>query len=302
MRFRSNRVRIIGSTRCHAALLVTLTVAMAGCGAGNEEQTRQSEDPDDQVREAVEKVSASTPEPAPGHLGRIVRNHQGDGEVLTYSAFILDDCGLCPRDPDTDWGSDFSSSFLGEGKSCSYAPSMLVDGDYRTGWVEGHDGNGIGVDVVVPRLLDPTKPVRIWAGYGKSPELFAANGRPKRLQVAVLRLRAAKPDAHDATGCSTSKYVEPVVVARHEVDLRDFNGYQALSLPEYRLEHYLEYPMEWLLMDGTEMMLYRERVDAGEEAPFEREPTEYAYLLRLTLLDVYTGARYTDTVISEVSW
>jgi len=94
--------------------------------------------------------------------------------------------------------------------------------------------------------------------------------------------------------------VEPVVVAGHEVALRDFSGYQALPVPELQLEHYLEYPMEWLLMDGTEKMLYQERVDAGEVVPFEREPTEYAYLLRLTLLEVYPGTRYADTVITEI--
>lgn len=199
-----------------------------------------------------------------------------------------------------DWRSDFSNSFLGEGEVCTYEPSMLVDGNQLTGWAEGDEGDGIGVDVVVPQLLDLTKPVQVWAGYGKSPGLFVANGRPKRVRVAVMRLRTAEPDPHDATGCSTSKYVEPLVAASHEVDLRDFNGYQALAVPDFQIEHYLEYPMEWLLMDGMERMLYRERVDAGEAAPFEREPTAYAYLLKLTLLEVYPGYRYADTVITEI--
>ena len=144
--------------------------------------------------------------------------------------FVSDDCGLCRRDPDMDWRSDFSNGFCGEGESCSYAPSMLVEGDHLTGWAEGEVGDGVGVDVVVPQLLDLTQPIRIWAGYGKSPELFAANGKPKRAQVTVLRLRAAEPDPHDATGGSNSAYVEPVVVAGHEVALRDFNGFQSPSL------------------------------------------------------------------------
>lgn len=263
----------VRSTRWHAALLVALTVAVAACGAGNEGQTRRFGQPDEQAGEAA---------------------------ALEYSSFILDDCGICPRDPYVDWRSDFSNSFLGQGEACTYAPSMLVDGDQLTGWAEGDDGDGIGVDVVVPQLLDLTKPIRIWAGYGKSPELFAANGRPKRVQVDVLRLRAAEPDPHDATGCSTSTYVEPVVAASREVDLRDFNGYQELPVPEFQIEHYLEYPMEWLLMDGTDRMIHQERVDAGEAVPFEREPTEFGYLLRLTLLDVYPGSRYADTVITEI--
>lgn len=47
-------------------------------------------------------------------------------------------------------------------------------------------------------------------------------------------------------------------------------------------------------------MLYQQRVDAGEAAPFEREPTEYAHLLRLALLKVYPGTRYADTAITEM--
>ena len=255
---------------------------------------------EEQVRSSGEGEAGSAPIPGTGYLGRVVRNHQGDGTVLTHSAFNLDYCGICPRDPNMDWRSDFSNSFLGEGESCSYAPSRLVDGDPQTGWSEGDEGDGVGAEVVVPGLLDLTKPLRIWAGYGKSPELFAANGRPKRVRVTVLRLRAAEPDSHDATGCSDSEYVEPVAVAEHEVALLDFNGYQALPVPDFQVEHYLEYPREWLMMDGHERMMHQERVDAGQAVPFRREATEYAYLLRLTLLEVYPGIRYEDTVISEI--
>ena len=238
-------------------------------------------------------------------------------------AFNFGDCGICPRDPVEDWGSDFSNGFLGEGESCTYAPSRLVDGDPQTGWAEGGVGVGIGAEVAVPALLDTvryyapddeggvrwttadpldlSKPVRIWAGYGKSPELFAANARPKRVRVTVLRLRLQPdPDTHDATGCSFSTYVEPVAVAEHEVAVREVNGYQPLPVPEFEVEHYHEYPMEWLRMDGTERALYRQRVDAGEAAPYQPEPWEYTYMLKLTLLDVYPGTRHEDTVISEI--
>lgn len=58
--------------------------------------------------------------------------------------------------------------------------------------------------------------------------------------------------------------------------------------------------MEWLLMDGDERMFYQERVEAGDAVPYEQEPTQYSYLLRLTLLEVYPGTRYTDTVITEI--
>ena len=92
-----------GSTRWHAPFLAALIFAMASCGASDEGQARRSADPDEQVREAAEGPPASTPVPATGDLGRVVRNHQGDGDDLEYAAFILDSCGLCPRDPDMDW-------------------------------------------------------------------------------------------------------------------------------------------------------------------------------------------------------
>ncbi len=41
-------------------------------------------------------------------------------------------------------------------------------------------------------------------------------------------------------------------------------------------------------------------MDAGEAAPFERGPTEYAYLLRFQLVELYPGSRYADTVITEI--
>ncbi len=259
-----------------------------------------------------------------GQMGAVVRNHLGDGREETYFKFLLNYCGICPREyAHNYWSSNFSNEFLEEGESCSYAPVNLVDGNPKTGWAEGIKGYGIGAEVVVPAYSDPlhyfvatdaeggelwawgkpldlSKPVRIWAGYGKSPGLFAANGRPKRIGVAVIRLRRAEPGPHDATGCSYDEYVEPLAVAAHEVTLRDFNGFQPLPIPEFRVEHYLQYPMEWLVMDGTEIGIHRRAVNAGQAEPFRQKLTEYTYLLKLTLLDVYTGSRYEDTVISEV--
>lgn len=238
---------------------------------------------------------------AAGDAGTVDQNPPADGWIQPSTSFNFDYCGICPRDPAEDWRSDFSRGFLGEGESCTYAPFRLVDGDPQTGWAEGGGGPGIGAEVVVPALLDLSRPVRIWAGYGRSPDLFTANARPKRVRVSVLRLRLTPDtDPHDATGCSFSTYVEPVVVAEHEVDLQDLNDYQDLPVPGFDVEHYDEYPLEWLEMDGEERRQHQQRVDAGEAAPYQPEPWAYAYALKLTLLDVYPGTRHEDTVISEI--
>ena len=76
-----------GSTRWHAPFLAALIFALASCGASDEGQTRRrSADPDEQAREAAAGAPAPTPVPATGDLGRVVRNHQGDGDDLEYSS------------------------------------------------------------------------------------------------------------------------------------------------------------------------------------------------------------------------
>ncbi len=234
--------------------------------------------------------------------GRFGDDDGGSGPASPERVGFVLSCGICGADPaDLDlWRSDFSSGFLGENETCAHAPSMLVDANPETGWAEGAEGVGIGARVIIPKRLDLHQPIRIWAGYGKSPELFEANGRPKSMRVTVLRLRADEPDAHDATGCSQDAFVEPVAVAEHEVTLRDFNGYQALPLPEFQIEQYMEYPREWLLMDGSEREHHEQLVAAGRAEPFRRISTDFAYFIELTLLEVYPGTRYEDTVISEV--
>lgn len=296
-----------------AVVLVVALVALVNC--------RGAETPDARTSEDLEEPAANAS--AAGRTGAVVQNQLGDGRVQASTKFTFDSCGICPRDPNMDdWGSDFSRGFLGEGESCTYAPSRLVDGDPQTGWAEGAAGVGIGAEVAVPALLDTvrysalddeddwhwaqidpldlSRPVRIWAGYGQSPELFAANGRPKRVRVTVLRLRLTDPDPHDMTGCSFATYEDPVAVAEHEVTLRDSIGFQPLPVPEFEVEHYWEYPMEWLRMDDSERQAHRQEVDAGRAASYSLEPWEYAYVLKLTLLDVYPGARSEDTMISEI--
>ncbi|MXX78520.1 MAG: DUF1311 domain-containing protein [Gemmatimonadales bacterium] len=296
-----------------AVILVGVPAARISCRGDEGGGARGSGDPE---------APGATASAADG-TGMVGQNQPDDSWIQPSTRFNFDYCGMCPRDPVEDWGSDFSRGFLGEGESCTYAPSRLVDRDPQTGWAEGGAGAGIGAEVAVPALLDTvryyssddegggrwaqadpldlSRPVRIWGGYGRSPELFAANARPKRVRVSVLRLRLTPdPNPHDATGCSFSTYVEPVVVAEHEVALEDLNGYQDLPVPGFDVEHYDEYPMEWLRMDGTERHLHQQRVDAGEAAPYQPEPREYAYALKLTLLEVYAGTRHEDTVISEI--
>ena len=271
-------------------------VVIGGCG----------QDGDERTSDEVFEDSGALPDEVPDDPDGVVESgDRAPGDVVVaargFDSFNIA-CGTCQFNMMEyfTYRSGFSASFLDSGESCSYAPFMLVDNDTQTGWVEGNAGVGIGAEVVVPKLLDLYRPVRIWAGYGKSEELFVANARPKRMRVTVLRLRQEPPDAHDGLGCSYEEYTDPVAVAAHEIELLDYNGYQALSVPEFELEHYMDYPLEWHMMDGTDRWFYQMGVDRGLASPYRERPTEYTYMLKLTILEAYPGTRYEDTVISEV--
>lgn len=149
---------------------------------------------------------------------------------------------------------------------CKYAPGRLLDGDEKTAWVEGAQGNGIGEVVVVP--LEVAKGVEVFAGYGKSEALYRANARPKTLRVSVLRIQ--KIDFADGTieGAEIFQGLEPVGTT--EVSLKDHFGWQPLPLTEAQK-----------ISDGHE--------GAGGRA-----------MLALEILEVYPGSKYEDTAISEL--
>jgi|GEM_PF-411238 len=109
--------------------------------------------------------------------------------------------------------------------SCMYSPYSAMDRNPQTAWVEGVPGDGIGEFVIV--RVDTDKPVKIWAGYGKSKDTFNNNNRPQWVRVYVLE---GKQEIESEAGISFSNIK---VVASHEVLLEDINGYQPLSLPEH---------------------------------------------------------------------
>ena len=106
--------------------------------------------------------------------------------------------------------------------TCMYSARSAQDGDPRTAWCEGRNGDGLG-EVLVAALATEGA-VEIWAGFGKSAVLHDANSRPRRVRVSLLRASVA-PDA-----CGVA-YQGGRVVGSHEVELADVNGYQILPFP-----------------------------------------------------------------------
>lgn len=109
--------------------------------------------------------------------------------------------------------------------TCMYAAARLSDGDIATAWAEGVSGDGIGEIVMLP--IDTSKPIRIRAGFAKSQALYAANNRPKDIQLYVV-----SAGAFDATQSGVI-YENLRVVLTHSITLADRNEFQTLTLPAH---------------------------------------------------------------------
>ena len=151
--------------------------------------------------------------------------------------------------------------------TCKYAPGNLQDNDPKTAWVEGVDGYGAGEVVIVP-CLDLQKPIEIWAGYGKSGNLFMFNSRPSKVRLYII-----ESQIDDYTQYGTA-YKSLTILTMSETTLQDINGFQPLTVPAFSPAKY-----------------YSEK--------FNKE-MDYSYFLGLEILDVFKGSKWKDTCISEI--
>jgi hypothetical protein len=153
-----------------------------------------------------------------------------------------------------------------ENFTCRYSPGLVTDGDVKTAWVEGVDDYGIG-ELIIVSCIDLKKPLQIWAGYGKSPEIFAQNSKPKKIKTLIIR-----GDNPGYTQYGTW-YYNLQVIKQMDVELKDFNGFQPLTIPSFEITTY---------------------VDLNENK------TEYNYFLGIVIMDVFKGTKWSDTCISEI--
>ena len=66
-----------------------------------------------------------------------------------------------------------------------YPIKHIQDESYRTAWVEGKVGNGIGESVVLSKFSTTPHQIAIYPGYGKSRKLYYANNRIKSLDISI---------------------------------------------------------------------------------------------------------------------
>ena len=142
--------------------------------------------------------------------------------------------------------------------TCMHSPYRLQDGDPKTAWAEGAPNLGRG-EVVLVAGLDLSQPLEIWGGNGQSALLFQNNARPKELNVLIIEAEEVLEEAE------TKRYKNLRVVDSYPAELKDYNGYQTLELPDY---------------------------------PFDKPMSHY--LLGLELNEAYPGKKFKDLYLSEL--
>jgi hypothetical protein len=185
-----------------------------------------------------------------------------NGHYDGWSSSFLKAEGRPPKKPTTENCFDDPDCFEPylieyDNWSCMYCAKKAWDGNTKTAWVEGDSGDGIGEIVIA--MIDTKKPAEIWGGYGKSERLFYANNRPRSVKVYTLvSTRGFAPQVGTA-------YADIKVLASIEVELKDFNGYQPLPLPQYQ--------------------------------PGQNSGRTF---VAVEILSVYRGTKYRDTCITEI--
>ncbi len=200
-----------------------------------------------------------------GTVGDLAEPMSPNGLFDEWSTSMLRPDGKPPESPgrcgkDRSMGPCEKYLALYHGWSCMYGAGSAMDHRPSTAWAEGADGDGIGEIVMVK--VDITRPVRIWAGFGRSEKLFRANNRPRRVAVYAL-------EGFGGSGKLMFLFDTIRVIGKHEAELKDVNGYQGLPLPAFRLS------------PDTR----------GDRHTF----------VAVEILSVYRGDTYRDTCISEIN-
>jgi len=92
-----------------------------------------------------------------------------------------------------------ASSELPPSNAGDYRPERANDGEPKTAWCEGAPGPGVSQSLTLS--FDPpmaVTAVTILPGYGKSPAVFQANARPRRVRIEAGTAPALERELRDA--------------------------------------------------------------------------------------------------------
>lgn len=177
--------------------------------------------------------------------------------------------------------------FGGEAKP--YSVRNLGDGDPKTCWAEGVKGHGIGEKIYLTVRGSP-KAIKIINGYGKTPELYAKNGRVKAFKATAL---AAFNLPGDVSEVST-KYRVKSCGPPQKLEVKDLQAQQTIPLK-----------FDWGAISEKVAALAAEfDREFSKEIEERRAGCEDRYyqktVLCLEIAEVYPGGKFDDTCLSEL--
>lgn len=206
------------------------------------------------------------------------------------------------------WASSVLEENLRSGP-VRYPPQKIFDGDPATAWVEGVAGLGVGEHVSF--ILDrPVESVALINGFARSERLYRLNGRPRELEC-VLQIGFTAPGLISETDARLF-FVTPLGdvqrlyvsdTARPQTFFLDLSPEEQIRLQERAFDAFCrDYPF------------FADEISADLDfGPYQKLSTTdraelrslalvaYAHtFMRLTITEVFPGARYEDTAISEV--
>ena len=187
-------------------------------------------------------------------------------------------------------GNFHATSELVDGKDCfesdepyainvKYGIQNLFDENYKTAWVEGANGQGIG-EAVYLSIPYNNKIINIFGGFGKSNLLYKSNSRPKRLKLTCYA--GINPEGRVTE--IAEEYLSKKFLKEYFIDLQDKFAVQSFPFP----------------FSGKELKEFQDKYVDDFKKTSSTPIASIKTILKIEIADVYKGMKYKDTCISEI--
>lgn len=161
-----------------------------------------------------------------------------------------------------------------------YPAQNIFDGNLQTCWVS-NSNKGDEISYLYLKLPELSNwNINIFPGYGKSENLFRQNARPKKLRFSFYV--AVNPEGY-VTEISTL-YKAVKIPYTQLVDVSDSFEIQSfkLNIPELEISKYKKIVQN----------RYNSELSTAQSSP--------CLILKIEILDIYNGTKYSDICISEI--
>jgi len=162
-----------------------------------------------------------------------------------------------------------------------------------TAWVEGVKGNGIGESVYIGMGDMLNEKICIVNGYQKSQSHYFKNNRPKRLRLSLFVGFMIPGEVTEIVSVCRIKQFgnEKLIILKDTVGIQEFKlPFNLLKAAEFEQQS-----MQLFLNDFGEEFKRITRLCTGCDTVPSVE-----YILFLEIVDVYKGAKWDDTCISDI--